>query len=612
MSSPRGRTAGPGDARLGLGARHEAPPPALFRRGVEPRRRWGVALACGLSALLLTVSFAPFDCWIVAYVALVPWMLALGAARGRWAILSATGAGLLFWLGNLYWLWWITLVGYFALVAYLTVYWLVVALVLRAAYRRNWPMWLTLPVVWTALEYARAHIISGFPWFFLAHSQYARTTLIQIADVTGQYGLSFFVAMVNGAIVDSLSHPLLRRRGAGPVQPSRHVLGGVVASAVVAAGLVGYGLWRLGQDATKPGPVVGIVQQAFPITLHGRDCPEEEILEVHLGASAAFFGAGCDLVIWPEAMLPTGLNEEFLGLDERLLTPEGQEALRETQDLARRVVRLSEQLGCPLLAGGVTLHRNFAARVGEPAWLQRNSALWFDGLYPWASRYYAKMHLVPFGEYVPFRQSWPWLHRLLRRFVPEVMQQLDPGPAVMVFELERAAGRWTLAVPICYEGTFGDVCRQLVMQGGRKRADILVNLSNDGWFVWKWGQGPYRGSTEHAQHLAQYCFRAVECRTPVVRAVNTGISASIDSRGRIVALLGGHRSAMAIGTLVLDGARSQGAYVPGHGPKVLVDRRTSLYSVTGDVFASAVALVGAVITAGILLGRPKAGRKGRQ
>ncbi|MCJ7545099.1 MAG: hypothetical protein MUP47_11170, partial [Phycisphaerae bacterium] len=358
MNARRGNTDGPGQPTPRAEASEGYPPQALFRRGVEARRRWAVALACALSALLLTVSFAPFDCWVLAYVALVPWTMALGGARGRWAVLWATAAGALFWAGNLYWLWWITLVGYFAMVPYLTAYWLVAALVVRAAYRRNWPMWLTLPVVWTALEYARAHIISGFPWFFLAHSQYARTGLIQIADVTGQYGVSFFVAMVNGAIVDLLTYPLLRRRSARPARPSGHVLGGVVASAVVAGGLIGYGQWRLGQHVTQEGPVIGIVQQAYPITLHGRDCPEEEILEAHSGASAAFLGAGCDLVLWPEAMLPTGLNEEFLALDEQLLTPEGQEMLRQTRQMAGRVVRLSEQLGCPLLAGGVTLHRN--------------------------------------------------------------------------------------------------------------------------------------------------------------------------------------------------------------------------------------------------------------
>ena len=121
-----------------------------------------MALACGLSALLLTVSFAPFDCWALAYVALVPWTMALGSERGRWAVGWATAAGLLFWAGNLYWLWWITLVGYFALVPYLTVYWLVAAMILRSAYRRNWPMWLALPVVWTALEFARRRSSAGF------------------------------------------------------------------------------------------------------------------------------------------------------------------------------------------------------------------------------------------------------------------------------------------------------------------------------------------------------------------------------------------------------------------------------------------------------------------
>lgn len=581
------------------------PPGSLFRRAVEPRRRWGVALACGLSAVLLTVSFAPFDCWWAAYVALVPWTLALGSKRWRWAPLWATAAGALFWAGNLYWLWWITLVGYSAMVVYLTVYWLAAAAVVRAAYRRNWPMWLALPVIWTGLEYARAHIISGFPWFFLAHSQYARTSLIQITDVTGQYGVSFFVGMVNGAVVDLLTFPLLRRRGGGgAVRPSWHVLGGVAASAAVGVGMVAYGTWRMGQATTRPGPVVGIVQKAYPITLGRREFTDEDVLRSHLAASLAFLGAGCDLVIWPEAMLPDGLNEEFLGLDESLYSPDVQKAMAGLRGQARRVVRLSEQLGCPILAGGVTLHRNVDRVEGEDLWVERNSALWFDGLKPWSSEYYGKMHLVPFGEYVPFKRGWPALHRWLRGFVPDVMSQLDPGPVAMVFRLGRSGGDWTLAAPICYEGTFPDVCRRLVMRGGRKQVDILANLSNDGWFVWRWGEGPYRGSTEHVQHLTAYCFRAVECRTPVVRAVNTGISASIDSCGRIVALVGGKRRAMVEGTLLLDGSGRQGC-----GPKVLVDSRVTVYSRVGDVFASAVALAGAGMVAGMLLGRrPGAGK----
>jgi apolipoprotein N-acyltransferase len=133
----------------------------------------------------------------------------------------------------------------------------------------------------------------------------------------------------------------------------------------------------------------------------------------------------------------------------------------------------------------------------------------------------------------------------------------------------------------------------MVYQDGRKKADLIANLSNDGWFVWRWDEGPWHGTTEQAQHLSHYCFRAVENRVPVVRAVNTGISASIDSNGRIVAeVRHGSARTMVSGTLLLDGAaRNDVEYLAGHGPKVLVDRRVSWYSRLGDSFAGTVALV---------------------
>jgi apolipoprotein N-acyltransferase len=587
------------------------PPPTIFQGRLELRRPWSVALLCLLTTVLLTVSFAPFNCWPLAYIALVPWAMALGGSRCAGGTLWATAAGALFWAGNLYWLWWITLWGYAGMVVYLTAYWLVAALLLKGAFRRHLPMWLVLPVVWTALEYARAHVISGFPWFFLAHSQYSRTALIQISDVLGQYGVSFFVAMVNGAIIDLVTFPLfIRPQGGGPPRLSRHVLGGLGLSAAATVALMAYGSWRLGQQTTRPGPVIGIVQQAFPITLEGRDNSSQEMLDAHLAASRAFLGAGCDLVIWPETMLPEGMNEEFLNLDEQQLTPQGQQMFEELREQTQSVVRLVEQLGCPLLAGGVSVHRNPTPLPGEGTWLLYNSALWFDGSHPWASPYYAKMHLVPFGEYVPFRQAWPALYKLLRRFVPPVMSQLDPGTNPTVFELVRKNGQWTVVTPICYEGVFARVCRKLVMQGRVKTADIVVNLSNDGWFVWRWDDGPYRGSTEQAQHLVQSCFRAVELRTPVVRAVNTGISGSIDSSGRIVALAGGGMRTMVRTTLLLDGAVGpDGRYGPGHGPKVLVDERVSLYSLVGDVFVSAVALAAVALTAGLVLSKSRTSSK---
>ncbi|MFP3937214.1 MAG: apolipoprotein N-acyltransferase [Phycisphaerae bacterium] len=586
-----------------------------------------MAAAAVTSALLLTLGFAPFDIWPLAYVALVPWGVALLIpARPRWALLWATLAGALFWAANLYWLWWITLAGYAALVVYLTVYWLVAAMLLRGAVRRGWYAWMVLPVVWVALEYARAYVISGFPWFFLGHSQYAQTRLIQVADIAGQYGVSFFVALVNGVLIDVAR---LRLYGAGRGR-RRNLLGivaGAAAGVLLAAGMLGYGTWRLGQQTLSEGPVIGIVQQAFRNTLAGRTAPPETVFKRHYDATEeSLLDKGCELVIWPETMLPVGVNDEFLSAELESMTDAELRSLtsrfvplsseehysreayihtlrrireggaltaaghsaRGCREYAEQMAELSHELNCPLLAGGVSLHANPRPTEDNDLWVPRNSALWFDRDLT-TDKVYSKMHLVPLSEYVPFKYSWPWLHRQLRRFVPPVMHQLDPGPEIVRFNLDSQSGSYRLATPICYEGTFARISRDMVIEDGRKKADILANLSNDGWFVYSLRGGPPRGSTEHAQHMVQYVFRAVETRTPVVRAVNTGISASIDPNGRIAAVLEKHGSkAMVPGSLLLDGGSDDSPGDPRHGPKVLVDGRISMYSLVGDVFAQAV------------------------
>lgn len=615
----------------------QEPPEELFERPTRVRRGATALLLCLLSVLLLTLSFAPFDCWYLAYIALVPWTIALASSRtGRWPIVAAWFSGLVFWAVNLYWLTWITGVGYVALLVFLSLYWLLAAVVVRAALRRDWPTWVVLPVVWTALEYLRAYVISGFPWFFLAHTQYRLPAILQVADFAGAYGVTFFVGMVNGAIADVLTAPLFVRRVRGAaLRPS--VIAGPVVTAVVTVGVLGYGFWRLGHAPDGPELRIGVVQEAFPIHLGGRDASPEEIFETHRRASERFEGADCDLILWPETMLPSGLNPEVLqaDLDEMetdslrslathflgpgqvrdlgaarlgmflrlILGVEGQGGradLKTRREYAEQMGELSRELGCPILAGGATLHRNRRPIAPDDQWVRRNSALWFDGSWR-ASAIYSKMHLVPFSEYVPFKYSALWLHRALRWFVPEVMSQLDPGPRRTLFALEHDGGEPVrIAAPICYEGTFARVCRRMVVRDGRKRADLLANLSNDGWFVHRGGPDePWRGSTEHAQHLAAYCFRAVENRVPVVRSVNTGISASIDSSGRIAAELArdGKRT-MVSGTLLLGAgeadARSQ------RGPPVLVDRRVSVYSLAGDVFALVVSAAAVVLALRLL------------
>jgi len=666
------------DAKALERAADRSRPRAPLRLG----RRLTVALLGALTVVLLFASFAPVDLWFLAYVCLVPWTLALTLApTRRWALLSAWLAGLAFWAVSLYWLTWVTLVGYFAGIAYLSLFWLAAAAVLRAAMGRDWPMSLVLPVVWVGLEYLRAHVTDlylgpSFPWFLLAHTQYARTHLIQIADLAGQYGVSFFVGMVNGLGLDLLLG-LLLRQPADRAKRRRRLLRGGVAVASTAAALLLYGAWRLSQETRSDGPVIGLVQRAFPISLGGREATAEEILDSHLAGSAKFVGArpGPDLVIWPETMLPRGINAEVLGVDVASLRgkelrglaerffgrqvwredlkdkdilaylrprieggamPDGEEAPGR-RPLAGKVKHMAERLGCAILAGGATFHRNARPVSDSDRWVERNGVVWFEpGPDANNAPVYAKRHLVPFSEYVPFKRSWLGLHGLLRRFVPDVMPQLDPGPEWTRFVVRRPGGPWRLVSPICYEGTFADVCRAMVYDG-RKRADIIANLSNDGWFIWSRNRrlqctqcgcvagdaqatvcprcrstalrtiATHHRSTEHAQHLSHYCFRAVECRVPVVRAVNTGISASIDSNGRIVAeVRHGRTRTMIPGTLLLDGKkRNDVEYLPGHGPKVLVDGRVSWYSRVGNLFAAVVGAFAAALAVRLAWKRPR-------
>ena len=713
------------------------PPAEVFQRHLELRRVPSVALLCLLSVVLLVISFPPFDCWWVAYFALVPWAIAIaGGTRRKLALGLGWLTGLIFWAVSLYWLTLPTVVGYIASVVYLSMYWLVASLLVGRAVRRSWPMWLTLPVLWVALEYAQAHILGGFSWFYLAQSQYARVWLIQIADVTGQYGVTFFVAMVNGLIIDLLSAPLFVPRRTGGARPGRGVLAGLAWTLIVAAGLWSYGQWRLAQreDCISPGPTVGIVQEAIPITLSGKAQSARAVLEYHVQRSLDFIGQGCDVLLWPETMLPMGLNSQLLraraeGLSDAAVmsiaahiygpdapakysamvlraniamhigqdpvdayrpaaarfllrefvrpaqlarlsdegvkklsqilfgpragdfraeqlrgvvglylgTPSGVEISAEVSQAAATLIppskstattaegggatlseirkRIDLQLArdaaslktlrgqaamlsvcsmltdCPILAGGTAICPN-PKTPSPPAdesdqWVMQNSVLWFDPAGP-ARDHYAKIHLVPFSEYVPFKYSWSALHDILRRFIPPAMPQLAPGESFERFEVGRGLRTWQLITPVCFEGTDAGLCRALVASEP-KDGLVMANLSNDGWFVYRLGDGPYKGTTEQYQHLAHYVFRAVESRLPVVRAVNTGISGAVNSAGRIESVL----------QLPMEKYRKRTMIAGTLKAATMVDKRVSPYSKFGDVFAATASAI-AVILAGMI------------
>lgn len=694
-----------------VGMLEASPPGEVFRSHLELRRLPSVILLCLLTAVLLLISFPPFDCWYVGYFALVPWGLAMfGGIRCKWTLAAGWLTGLAFWAGSVYWLVYPTAVGYIATVVYLSVYWLMASGLIRSSMRRGYPMWLVLPIIWVGIEFVRSWAIC-FPWFFLSQTQYSCLELIQISDITGQYGVSFFVAMVNGIIIDVLYCPLftVSARGSGI---NRNIVLGFCVVLLAGAGMLIYGMWRVGQKTTTSGPVVGVVQEAIPITLTGEGIPADEMLGMHLRGSLKFTGENCDVVIWPETMLPGGLNTEILNLDVASLDDDhirsiaanlwGLETVREnapeklrfyldktvghrgadknhtlaaiellcgyvtpgqleamdgsavrllagillgeenTQGVGDSVLRgwlrlfiynadvsalsdenicsvygmLTEQpaveivslpreqkivavratvaamsktktlnvqrtmvelcsliIGCPIIAGGSTIHRNASPASRRDLWELRNSVMMFE-FRRRDTPVYAKMYLVPFSEYVPLKYSCPKIHKLLRWFVPEVMPQLRGGEQYVRFEIRRGRNRWELITPVCFEGSVARLCRRMV-NSAPKGSLVMANLSNDGWFVREIGNGRFAGTTEQAQHLCHYVFRAVENRIPVVRSVNTGISAMIDSDGKIKSVL----------ELKVGEYRKQTMVTGVMKVNVFVDSRRSVYSRIGDVFA---------------------------
>ncbi len=570
--------------------------PALSPGAIS--RRW-VWLLCGVTAVGWQLCFPTVGLGPMAYVVLVPWVVAMALAPRRGAMLAAWATGVATFGAGLYWLTWVTMVGYLAAIVYLGVYFLIAAWFVRRSAAARVPLWLTLPIVWVALEYARAYMLSGFPWFFLAHSQYRFTRLIQIADVTGAYGVSFLVAMVNGLVADVVLRFLGRRgRGVHPI-PSRwwSIAGGSTVIVLAGAMLI-YGNFRLGiaDEARSLGPRIAVVQSAVPISLHTRaDDRDEDMFDSLIRLTGELDLEQIDLVVWPETVLPYmfdkhwDIDKPWSEVDPDRYADPAREYFRKMRDRHSRLASLLAATDTPLLAGGMTVRRNLRPLRGEPPHNLLNSAMLLAPESPetlGVIDVYAKMHCVPFSEYVPFRDSWPWFHRVLRVFVPSVMEQLTPGKRVVHFRFGAGDQAWTAAAAICYEGVFARVCRQLCHQDGRKAVDVLINISNDGWFIWPFGTNAWP-SSELDQHLSAYVFRAIENRVPVVRAVNTGVSGFIDSCGRIVAK-------------VVDEPTGATRMVEGSATRtVLVDPLRSRYSIVGDVAAQVCCVAAAVLGVGL-------------
>jgi apolipoprotein N-acyltransferase len=513
-----------------------------------------IIVLLGLSVGMLTLAFAPTSQFYFAWIGLGPWLIFLGEAKSqKGAFFISWIAGTAFFVANMWWMANISWPGMLALLIFCGSFWGYAALVIRGAglLRINILAGiLGIAAVWTAFEWVRGIIFTGLPWLFLGYTQTPFLLVCQIADLTGSYGITFWVVMVNAL----LAMAWINRERLRTVVPA------AIATAVLTIAILGYGFFRIQQ--TPPyltaGPKLALVQSNYPQSNSGEKGAEiDQRLQFHIDQSISALQktqGKIDMIVWSETMMEA-LNVQARMEDDRF---------RDVYDI---ISALAARYHVAVLTGGDywgnwqdEVRGTETYRVPED---RRNSAYLFDNsghMNDGLGFRYDKIHLVPWGEFIPGKESMPWLYRLSVELGPNYYSDyiMQPGDVFTVFHLKEADHDWRFVTPICFEDIDARICCAMFRpaDGGGKRADFLVNLTNDGWFK----------ANENPQHFQAAILRSIENRAWMARSVNTGISGFIDSVGHVSDLLP---------------VRTEGTTTG----QIMIDSRLSFYTQFGDLFA---------------------------
>ncbi len=532
------------------------------------------AAACGrwwlaglVHAAILYVALPPVGWWWLVFAAPAPLaMVAVGAARRR-TVIACLGVPMIgAWLLHQWWVGSVSALGLPPMACYLAAWTAIMGLAVRRVARSprfaSLPLAILLPPVWLFVEWLRADVVfDGYPWYLLGQPLVEWVPLAQVADVGGVMFVSLLPAAIGGLLAD---HGL-RRGSAG----TRRVAS--IGVAMFAAVWTAYGFWRISTAPAIPGPTVLAIQTNLPQSNkvgwapadQWRDANEFATRTVDAVRAADSAGTPIDLVAWPETMLPgVGLEPASTGFMKSAGWWPGEQFTDLVSQLQSIVAR-------PLLLGSASFDGLRLAKDGERLdWDARHNSVYLvDGDDPASLVRYDKIFLTPFGETMPYISAWPWLESKLLDLGARGMQfDLEPGTSPVRFEIawtprEGESASIGVATPICFEDTVPAVCRELVWDGDRKAVDLLVNASNDGWF------GDWPGPRDVHLQLAR--FRCIENRVPMVRAVNTGRSASVDALGRLIDVLPALEPGVLIAPVTLDGRHSPYASL-GRWPVLLV------------------------------------------
>lgn len=497
----------------------------LSRRSPETLWPWRLLLIFA-TGVAMTLAFPPFYAWPMALLALAPLGVSILIAPLGWRWLSIFYvAGLLYFLIDLFWLIPVTFGGYFVLCLYMGVYWPAFAWILNLTTRRlNLPAVILIPIIFTALEYLRSTLFSGLSWFMLGTALAPATHLLQVADLFGVSGLTFLCGISAGWLTD-LSLSWL---GTKPLSKGR-ILWETTAVTIIFTAVLAYGTIQLRQPLESDGPTIAVISGDVPQSLKdaGGIAIDKKLFTRFFRLSIAAAREHPDLIAWPETMVPGFFNRQWLSLHAAdFHSHHAQRLLKMDQDFSRQLTIFSKQHQLSFLVGSAGIRF-----VGTSNHIQTRNIAIFISPKRGESPPYAKHHLVPFGEYVPF-EYWPWLHRLLLSltpFGPNDDYSLTPGRHWRRFKLHANDRTWRFGTPICYEDAMPRPSQMFAHPHGRQKGvEFLMSISNDGW---------YQSRTELLQHLQMDQVRAVEERVPIARSVNGGDSGFVDSDGRILQLV---------------------------------------------------------------------------
>jgi len=443
-----------------------------------------------LSGILLILSFPKFDFEFLAWLALVPLFYSIEGKGLFHAFSLGFLTGFVSYLGILYWI--IVAVHTYGnvplllsglilllLVIYLSLFIGVFTLLTRFVQMQSRLQTILLtPILWVSLEYLRSFLLTGFPWANLSYSQYLNLPFIQMADITGAYGLSFVILLVNATLYQVL------QQWPKKIFPIREV----VITALILLGFLIYGYIKMGnvdrQMAEQPSLKIGLAQGNIDQSIKWDESFQKETLKIYERLSLKVAEEKPDLIIWPETATPFFFQEAH-----------------EYQPLV---------LDIPKRTNAFLLFGSPAYKIERGKVNHYNSAYLVSPSKEFIGRY-DKIHLVPYGEYVPLGELIPL------GSLGEGIGNFKSGKVIYNFSLPQGK----FGVLICFEIIFPDLCRRFVKGG----ADFLVTITNDAWFG--------RTSAPH-QHFTIAVFRAVENRVFIARAANTGISGFIDPRGKIL------------------------------------------------------------------------------